>query len=57
MYLPLMEDNVVQEDVDAIISFLSQKKIPKLTNCPKVVEFEKSWSKLLGTKKSVFVNS
>lgn len=57
MYLPLMEDNVVREDVDAIISFLSQKKIPRLTNGPKVVEFEKAWSNWLGTKKSVFVNS
>ena len=52
-----MEDNIVREDVDAIISFLSQKKIPKLTNGPKVVEFEKAWSDWLGTKKSVFVNS
>lgn len=52
-----MEDNVVREDVDAIISFLSQKKIPRLTNGPKVVEFEKAWSNWLGTKKSVFVNS
>ena len=52
-----MEDNIVREDVDAIISFLSQKKIPKLTNGPKVVEFEKAWSNWLGTKKSVFVNS
>ncbi len=57
MYIPLMEDNIVREDVDAIISFLSQKKIPKLTNGPKVVEFEKAWSDWLGTKKSVFVNS
>ena len=57
MYIPLMEDNIVREDVDAVISFLSQKKIPKLTNGPKVVEFEKKWSKWLGTDKSVFVNS
>lgn len=52
-----MEDNIVRKDVDEIISFLSQKKIPKLTNGPKVVEFEKKWSKWLGTDKSVFVNS
>ena len=52
-----MEDNIVREDVDAVISFLSQKKIPKLTNGPKVVEFEKTWSKWLGTKNSVLVNS
>jgi len=57
MYIPLMEDNIVREDVNAVISFLSQKKIPKLTNGPKVVEFEKAWSEWLGTKQSVFVNS
>jgi len=57
MYIPLMEDNIIREDVDEIISFLSQKKIPRLTNGPKVVEFEKKWSKWLGTDKSVFVNS
>ena len=52
-----MEDNIFREDVDEIISFLSQKKIPRLTNGPKVVEFEKKWSEWLGTDKSVFVNS
>ena len=52
-----MEDNIIREDVDEIISFLSQKKIPRLTNGPKVVEFEKTWSRWLGTDKSVFVNS
>ena len=52
-----MEDNIIREDVDEIVSFLSQKKIPRLTNGPKVVEFEKKWSKWLGTNKSVFVNS
>lgn len=57
MYIPLMEDNIIREDVDEIVSFLSQKKIPRLTNGPKVVEFEKKWSKWLGTNKSVFVNS
>ena len=57
MYIPLMEDNIIREDVDEIISFLSQKKIPRLTNGPKVVEFEKKWSEWLGTDKSVFVNS
>ena len=57
MYIPLMEDNIIREDVDEIISFLSQKKIPRLTNGPKVIEFEKTWSRWLGTDKSVFVNS
>ena len=43
-YLPLMDDNITREDVNSVIDFLSQDQIPKLTNGPKVVEFEKQWS-------------
>ena len=39
-YLPLMDDNITREDVNSVIDFLSQDQIPKLTNGPKVVEFE-----------------
>ena len=38
--IPLMEDNITKEDVNNLISFLNQNSIPKLTNGPKVVEFE-----------------
>ena len=56
-YLPLMDDNITREDVNSVIDFLSQDKIPKLTNGPKVVEFEKQWSEWAGVKHSLFVNS
>ena len=56
-YLPLMNDNIDREDIDSVISFLSQEKIPKLTNGPKVVEFEFKWGEWLGTKYNLFVNS
>jgi CDP-6-deoxy-D-xylo-4-hexulose-3-dehydrase len=36
---------------------LSQEKIPKLTNGPKVLEFEKKWSEWLGVKYSLMLNS
>jgi CDP-6-deoxy-D-xylo-4-hexulose-3-dehydrase len=56
-YLPLMNDNIDKEDVKSVIDFLSQDTIPKLTNGPKVAEFEKSWGEWLGTKYNLFVNS
>ena len=56
-YLPLMNDNIDKQDVDAVINFLSQDHIPKLTNGPKVVEFENAWGNWLGTKYNLFVNS
>ena len=56
-YLPLMNDNIDKEDVQSVIDFLSQSKIPKLTNGPKVVEFENAWGEWLGTKYNLMVNS
>jgi CDP-6-deoxy-D-xylo-4-hexulose-3-dehydrase len=55
MKYPLMKNNVTKSDIKYLISFL--KKNPKLTQGPKVLEFEKRWSKWLGVKYSVFVNS
>jgi CDP-6-deoxy-D-xylo-4-hexulose-3-dehydrase len=56
-YLPLMNDNIDKDDVNSVIEFLSQDKIPKLTNGPKVVEFENAWGQWLGTKYNLLVNS
>jgi CDP-6-deoxy-D-xylo-4-hexulose-3-dehydrase len=56
-YLPLMNDNIDKEDIQSVINFLSQDKIPKLTNGPKVLEFENAWGQWLGTKYNLFVNS
>lgn len=54
---PLMNDNIDKSDVKAVVDFLSQESIPKLTNGPKVVEFESAWGEWLGTKYNLFVNS
>jgi CDP-6-deoxy-D-xylo-4-hexulose-3-dehydrase len=56
-YLPLMSDNIDREDVNSVINFLNQNPIPKLTNGPKVVEFENTWGQWLGTKYNLMVNS
>lgn len=56
-FLPLMNDNIDKEDINSVIDFLSQDNIPKLTNGPKVVEFENAWGQWLGTQYNLFVNS
>jgi len=53
---PLMHDNFTKSDVKAVIELLKKKK-RILTQSKNVDEFEKKWSKWLGVKYSVFVNS
>ena len=53
--IPLMDNNIMPEDIDAVVEFLHTSD--RLTNGPEVVEFEKAWSQWLGVKHSVFVNS
>ena len=50
-----MHNNITKDDINHVISFL--KTNPILTQSKKVYEFEKMWSKWLGVKYSVFVNS
>ena len=52
---PLMENNINSEDINSVISFLKKKQI--LTQNKMVKKFEEEWSKWLGVKYSVFVNS
>ena len=51
----LMEDNINLYDIDILKKFISKK--PLFTNSQKVLEFEKLWSRWLGVKYSIFVNS
>ena len=53
---PLMSNNFEKEDLDSVIKLL-KKNDPILTQSKNVLKFEKSWSKWLGVKYSVFVNS
>ena len=52
---PLMENSILKQDIDKVRIFL--KDLPVLTQSKKVIEFERKWSKWLGVKHSVFVNS
>jgi CDP-6-deoxy-D-xylo-4-hexulose-3-dehydrase len=51
-----MKNNISREDIDAVIAFL-RDEIPVLTQSRQVQAFEEEWSKWLGVKHSVFVNS
>ena len=56
MNYPLMRNNILRDDLDAIIEHLKQDD-PILTNGVNVRAFEEKWSEWLGVKYSVFVNS
>jgi CDP-6-deoxy-D-xylo-4-hexulose-3-dehydrase len=52
---PLMNNNFTKEDREALIQFLQTDA--RVTQGPKVLEFEQEWSRWLGVKYSVLVNS
>ena len=56
MKYTLMKNNITREDLNKVIEHL-QKDNPMLTNGSNVKEFEEEWSKWLGCKYSVYVNS
>jgi CDP-6-deoxy-D-xylo-4-hexulose-3-dehydrase len=56
MKYPLMRNNILREDLDAVIEHLKQED-PILTHGANVRAFEAEWSAWLGVKHSVFVNS
>ena len=51
-----MHNNFAKSDMDAVRKLIKNKNLI-LTQSKKVLEFEKKWSKWLGAKYSVFVNS
>jgi CDP-6-deoxy-D-xylo-4-hexulose-3-dehydrase len=56
MKFPLMRNNILRQDLDLLIEHL-KKDDPVLTQSKNVRAFEEEWSKWLGVKYSVFVNS
>lgn len=53
---PLMKNNIAREDLDAVVRLLQQDD-PVLTQSRNVRAFEEEWSRWLGVRHSVFVNS
>ncbi len=54
---PLMEENITADDLAAVREFLAADDLPILTQSKQVAQFERQWSRWLGVKHSVFVNS
>lgn len=54
---PLMDNNIDNGDVKALQTFIKKNKYKIFTQSKMVKDFEKKWSKWLGVKYSVFVNS
>lgn len=54
---PLMRNNILREDIDAVINYLQSNGDVVLTQSKNVEAFEEEWSKWLGVKHSVYVNS
>jgi len=54
---PLMENNITNKDILCVIKFLKKNKKKIFTQSEKVKEFELAWSRWLGVKYSIFVNS
>ena len=53
---PLMKNNILRSDLNNVIKYL-KKKNPILTQNKNVRNFEQKWSKWVGVKYSVFLNS
>ncbi len=53
---PLMKNNILREDLDAVCRLLQQDD-PILTQSTNVRAFEREWSEWVGVRHSVFVNS
>jgi CDP-6-deoxy-D-xylo-4-hexulose-3-dehydrase len=56
LHWPLMKNNILREDLDAVCELLCQDD-PVLTQSANVRAFEEEWSRWLGVRHSVFVNS
>ena len=55
--IKLVSDTIDKDDIDSLIKWLSQDEIPRLTKGDLTLELESKWSKKIGTKYSVYVNS
>lgn len=55
--IKLVNDTINKDDIKALVEWLSQDEIPKLTKGDLTVELEKKWSQFIGSKYSVYVNS
>jgi len=55
--IKLVSDTIDRQDIDALVDWLQQDPIPRLTKGELTIQLEEKWAKKIGTKYSVFVNS
>jgi CDP-6-deoxy-D-xylo-4-hexulose-3-dehydrase len=55
--IKLVSDTIDKADIKHLVDWLSQEEIPRLTKGELTIELEEKWSRKIGTKYSVFVNS
>ena len=55
--IKLVSDTINREDIDALVGWLQQDPIPRLTKGDLTLQLEEKWAEKIGTKYSVFVNS
>jgi len=55
--IKLVSDTIDKNDITALVEWLTQETIPRLTKGELTTELENKWSRKLGTRHSVFVNS
>lgn len=55
--IKLVSDTIDRDDINALVEWLQQDPIPRLTKGDLTKQLEEKWAKKIGTKYSVFVNS
>ena len=55
--IKLVSDTIDRQDIDALVEWLQQDPIPRLTKGELTKQLEEKWANKIGTKYSVFVNS
>ncbi len=55
--IKLVSDTIDRQDINALVEWLQQDPIPRLTKGKLTSQLEEAWAKKIGTKYSVFVNS
>ena len=55
--IKLVNDTIDKDDITALVTWLQQDEIPKLTKGELTISLEKAWASKIGTKYSVYVSS
>ena len=55
--IKLVSDTINRDDINALIEWLQQDPIPRLTKGELTLQLERKWAEKIGTKYSIYVNS